>query len=138
MIKLRYTHADYALKHTLETYAELDLIVISYDVACQYSRNFDKRVFTQWPDLRKVKEKLVFLIPKMHLMAHKGDCQYTMSFNFADHVGRTDGEQPERNWAAGNANAGSTKEMTGGHRHDSLNDHHQNYNFDKIRGIGEY
>lgn len=134
----RFLNGDYALKAALQNYSELHQIVISYDVACQYCKHFFERIRKVCPDLTGLQEKLVFLVPKMHLMAHKTDCQYLHSFNFTEGVGRTDGEQVERNWAKVNANAGSTKEMTGGHRHDTLNDHHQNFNFDKMRSIGQY
>ncbi len=69
-------------------------------------------------------------------MAHKEDCQYLYSFNFTENVGRTDGEQIERNWSKGKGNTASTREMNPGHRHDVLNDHHNSFNFDKLRNIG--
>lgn len=96
---ISFSHVDYALKHTLTTYSQLDRIVVSYDVACQYYKNFWARIEKKWPNLCRLKDKIIFLVPKMHLMAHKGDCQYTQSFNFTKHVGRTDGEQTERNWS---------------------------------------
>lgn len=133
----RFSHVDYALHAALQAHADLDFIVISYDVACQYNKHVWERFSTQWPELEVLKDKVSFLVPKMHLMAHKGNCQYTQSFNFTKHVGRTDGEQTERNWSIGNANAGSTREMNAGHRHDTLNDHNNSFNFGKVRTIGE-
>ena len=50
----------------------------------------------------------------------------------------TDGEAPERRWAADNAIARSTCEMGPGHRHDILNMHSSDYNIQKTFKIGEY
>ncbi|KAG6914351.1 hypothetical protein DXG01_000902 [Tephrocybe rancida] len=45
---------------------------------------------------------------------------------------RTDGEAPERGWAAVNAVASSTEEMGPGARRDTLDDHFADYNWRKI------
>ncbi|KAG6873723.1 hypothetical protein C0992_008445, partial [Termitomyces sp. T32_za158] len=73
-----------------------------------------------------------YLVPKFHLMAHIQKCQVDYSFNFTPHVGQTDGEAPERGWAAVNAVSNSTKEMGPGSRHDTLDDHFGDYNWRKI------
>ncbi|KAF9001224.1 hypothetical protein BDZ89DRAFT_1096061 [Hymenopellis radicata] len=47
-------------------------------------------------------------------------------------VGRTDGEAPERGWAASNGAAASTKEMGPGSRLDTLDDHFGDQNWRKV------
>ncbi|KAF8995521.1 hypothetical protein BDZ89DRAFT_920324, partial [Hymenopellis radicata] len=53
------------------------------------------------------------------------------SFNTTPKVGRTDGEAPERGWAASNGAAASTKEMGPGSRLDTLDDHFGDQNWRK-------
>lgn len=98
-------------------------VVISYDIACQWSRNLNSRVAI-YPPSRFPTLDVVYLVPKFHLPAHVPECQVRYSFNLTRHVGRTDGEAPERGWAAINAAASSTKEMGPGSRRDTLDDHY--------------
>lgn len=51
-------------------------------------------------------------------------------------MGRTDGEAPERGWAAMNGLATSTKEMGPGSRRDTLDDHFGDYNWRKVISMG--
>lgn len=78
-----------------------------------------------------------YLVPKFHLYAHQTDCQINYSFNLTPGVGRTDGEAPERGWAAMNPVASSTKEMGPGSRRDTLDDHFRDYNWRKIVALRE-
>ncbi|KDQ05651.1 hypothetical protein BOTBODRAFT_98592, partial [Botryobasidium botryosum FD-172 SS1] len=105
-------------------------IVVSYDVACQYVKHFRERFEAQFPDV-KDHDRFEFLIPKMHLYAHKDDCHYRYSFNYTEGCGRTDGEAPERGWAALNELATSTREMNSAHRHEVLEDRVNDINFRK-------
>ncbi|TFK57878.1 hypothetical protein BDN72DRAFT_732579, partial [Pluteus cervinus] len=72
-----------------------------------------------------------YLVPKFHLPAHVGKCQTQYSFNLHPHVGRTDGEAPERGWSHINPIAMSTSEMGPGSRRDTLNDHFGDWNWKK-------
>ncbi|KAF8808503.1 hypothetical protein BYT27DRAFT_7255613 [Phlegmacium glaucopus] len=114
-------------------------IVVSYDIACQWSCNllnrckiYLKNVLSTTTDLT-----LTHLVPKFHLAAHVPKCQTAYSFNFTPHVGRTDGEAPERGWSAANGIASSTKEMGPGSRSDTLDDHFGDYNWRKIITMAE-
>ena len=109
-------------------------VVVSYDIACQWSKNLKARCSLYPPDLVGKLDDLDprYLVPKFHLPAHITKCQEEFSFNFEPGVGRTDGESPERGWAAANAVANSTKEMGPGSRRDTLDDHFGDYNWKKI------
>ena len=92
---------------------QLSTLIISYDIACQWSKNLWQWM-VKFPDnYRLVCEQMsiVFLVPKFHLPAHVSHCQVAYSFNFTPHVGCTDGEVPEHGWANINPAASSTKEM---------------------------
>ncbi|EIW84486.1 hypothetical protein CONPUDRAFT_40308, partial [Coniophora puteana RWD-64-598 SS2] len=101
------------------------LVVISYDIACQWKINLFKRMDTLPPQLQvsllAVAHILMFGVPKFHAPGHNERCAMQHSLNLMKGVGRTDGEGIERGWAKFNLASNSTKEMTLGFRHDTLN-----------------
>ncbi|KAM6490384.1 hypothetical protein JOM56_014148, partial [Amanita muscaria] len=105
--------------------------------ACQWSRHLAERckVYSDDAYMAVTHRQLQFLVPKFHLPAHVQYCQANFSFNFTPHVGRTDGEAPERGWSAVNAIAGSTKQMGPGSRRDTLDDHFGDYNWRKVTSL---
>ncbi|KAF8874974.1 hypothetical protein BD779DRAFT_1613491 [Infundibulicybe gibba] len=111
-----------------------DYLVVSYDIVCQWRRKLwtRKAVYPESLQIPQEEHQLQYLIPKFHLPAHRQICQTTYSFNYTPGVGRTDGEAPERGWAAINPAANSTKEMGPGSRQDTLNDHFGDYNWRKV------
>jgi Kyakuja-Dileera-Zisupton transposase len=110
--------------------------VISYDIACQYSRKFEER-FAASPALEVPNCSLIFAVPKFHLPAHKDACRYLYSFNYLKNVGRTDGEAIERFWSRHNFLSGSTRKMSPETRLDTLNAHFSDWNWRKLCGMGE-
>jgi Kyakuja-Dileera-Zisupton transposase len=114
------------------------LITFSYDIECQHSINRLDRFKKHFPDLTEIVDKMIGLIPKAHLRNHKYDCQFRFSFNYTDGVGLTCGEAIETGWVEGNQTAGSTKEMNAGHRHDTLDDFNNYYNFEKVIGNRQF
>ncbi len=116
-------------------------LVVSYDIAFQWSRNLILRSKTYPSELvgtRATNLNVTFLVPKFHLYAHRTECQINYSFNLTPGVGRTDGESPERGWAAMNPVASSTKEMGPGSRRDTLDDHFGDYNWRKVTSLREF
>lgn len=111
-------------------------IVTSYDIVCQWIRNLPQRCDIYPPNIINSLD-INYLIPKFHLPAHQLICHTTYSFNYTPDVGRTDGEAPERGWAAMNPVANSTKEMGPGSRRDTLDDHFGDINWRKVTGMGE-
>lgn len=107
-------------------------VVVSYDIACQWSVNLRDRV-SIYPSIFSLDDNdFTYLIPKWHINAHRTACQTTFSFYYTPYVGRTDGEAPERGWAAINGIASSTKEMGPGSRRDTLDDYFGDYNWRKV------
>ncbi|KAF7970355.1 hypothetical protein HWV62_24332 [Athelia sp. TMB] len=129
----RQSNMDYLFLTSILGCALL-IMNISYDICCQWGIHLRTQMAEYpeeyWVDLTRV--AWVFLVPKFHLPAHIERCQTTFSFNFTWHVGRTDGEAPERGWADINAAAGSTQEMGPGSRQDTLDDHFGDWNHRKI------
>jgi Kyakuja-Dileera-Zisupton transposase len=134
----RFLNADYALSGALKGCEKIQRICLSYDVACGYLVHAVDRFRKHFPDQLSLLQSILFLIPKAHLVGHQELCQLLYSFNYTDEVGRTHGEVVEQGWWKGNENAASTREMSPGHRHDTLNDQHSAMNLDKIIGLGKY
>lgn len=118
----------------------LDLmIVLSYDIACQWGRNFWVRLeeLKEKVDFRITEENLVFLIPKFHLPAHQGSCQVPFSFHFTPGCGETHGEVIEENWAHSNKAASQTKEMGPGNRAITLEDIFGHHNYHLLQNLDQ-
>jgi hypothetical protein len=119
-------------------------VLISYDIACQWSRNLQARLERLPSNIRKTILQLVIskgvdtVIPKFHLPAHKVECHSQYSLNYRVGAGRVDGEAPERVWGSINGAADSTKEMKEGHRHDTLDDTIGDMNWRKISHLGKF
>ena len=109
-----------------------------YDMACGFGQKVVARFQEKFPHLVEELKKVIGIIPKMHLVNHKDWCRQNLSFHYTEGVGRTDGEAVERGWAISNEDARSTREMTNGHRHDTLNDQNNATNFTKSVKLGEY
>lgn len=128
---------DFILLSALNRPSITRLFVV-YDIACQYKVNFQSRM-AELPLKMQLSPKVQidWGIPKCHCPAHKIECQLPHSMNLKPGVGRTDGEGIERDWAAINPVASSTKEMGPGSRHDTLDDHFGHHNWRKTTNFGE-
>jgi len=117
----------------------IGLLVFSYDIACQWSRNLKSRMLRlprgMWIS-PLILAKLQFFIPKLHIYGHGDKCQYRYSFNFQRWSARTDGEDPERFWSHLNPASLSTREMSPGARFDALDAHATHWNWRKIVNMG--
>ncbi|KAJ6576737.1 hypothetical protein B0H10DRAFT_1836766, partial [Mycena sp. CBHHK59/15] len=106
----RYCNMDFilfsALMNTIIFY-----LILSYDIACQYSKNFWARMLGLPTAMHLVIEqaRVWFKVPNFHLPPHKPAC-------------RTHGETVEQNWEFTNGAAASTKMMGLGTRHATLED----------------
>jgi hypothetical protein len=128
---------DYVLLSTLIGIS-IAMLVVSYDVACQWSVNFATRL-AEFPVAMQFDiSDIVFttVIPKFHILGHGKKCQSVWSLNYRRWMGRTDGEGVEREWSHINPVALSTKVMGPGSRHDTLDDHWGAWNWRKVVGMG--
>ncbi|KAF7289740.1 hypothetical protein MIND_01347600 [Mycena indigotica] len=134
----RYINMDFMFLRSL-TGTELISLFVSYDIACQWHVNLWDRMSRydhQLLSIDKDNKYFVFLVPKFHLPAHIEECNIRFSFNLTRSVGMTDGEAPERVWAATNPLAGSTMNMGPGSRRDALDDFFNDQNHKKIINLG--
>ncbi|KAJ7624691.1 hypothetical protein FB45DRAFT_836724 [Roridomyces roridus] len=132
----RYSNIDYLFFMSIFGIA-LSSILVSYDIACQWSINFWKRAkkmpsYLQLPPGLRIQ----FKVPKFHLPPHVKKCHGPYSFNYTKGVGRTDGEGVERNWSWLNMIARSVSVMGPGSREDTIDDFCGYANWRKTVGFG--
>jgi hypothetical protein len=125
---------DYVFASAVKLVA-VTLILISYDIACQWFTNILQRMQDHWPDDLKVLSsvKLTPAVPKLHEPMHEAANHEVYSLNFIPGVRASDLECPEWFWAGHNALGNSTKTQGPVSRHDVLDDH---FNFWKKHSGG--
>jgi Kyakuja-Dileera-Zisupton transposase len=113
-------------------------IVITYDIACQWSKNLTSRMKTLPDEMQRNDDvKIVAAIPSWHINAHRTDCQVNFALAYREGNGRTCGDEIEGTWDHTNSLGTSVREMAPGARHETLNDHFSGYNHQKIVGMRE-
>ncbi|KIJ90500.1 hypothetical protein K443DRAFT_116509 [Laccaria amethystina LaAM-08-1] len=114
----------------------LPWIFITYDIGCQWSKNFRSRMADFPEDMRIPAEtKVEVAIPSWHINGHGEGCRKDFCLGYTKGAGRTCGEEVEITWSHTNALAPSVREMAPAARHDTLNDHWNAWNFRKIVGF---
>ncbi|KAJ6484517.1 hypothetical protein C8R47DRAFT_1073122 [Mycena vitilis] len=109
-------------------------LIVSYDIACQYSINFWARML-KLPEpmrLRIPRSLLWWKVPNFHLPPHKPWCHSPYSFHWMYGAGMTHGEGVEQNWAGSNGAAPSTRLMGPGSRHATLEDIFGFHNYERM------
>ncbi|THV01170.1 hypothetical protein K435DRAFT_655760, partial [Dendrothele bispora CBS 962.96] len=119
----RYCNIDFIFWCTIKD-EEYLVIVISYDISCQWSINFWKRLANLDSSfiVKFTPTGIRFMVPKFHLQAHQAKCHTKFSFDYAPGCGATHGEVIEEGWAQSNKAAAQTKEMGPGSRAMTLDD----------------
>lgn len=130
---------DYIVASALSLIEERPLLLLSYDIMCQWIQNLLERISAFPPHLRieLPQGDVRYAIPKYHFGAHREKDHNQYSLNLMAGVGRSDGEEPERGWARHDGIASSTREMGPGSRHDTLEFHIESSNYTKYVGLGK-
>ncbi|KIO15400.1 hypothetical protein M407DRAFT_87152, partial [Tulasnella calospora MUT 4182] len=120
----------------------LRYFVVTYDIACKYGVNFKKRCcdpscsFVLIPTAEG-EMYIAFCVNKFHQESHDDNCGAKNSLNYTKYVGRTCGEGVETIWAKLNWLRSSTREMNPGMRIEVLSEHFNDWNWQKVLGIGK-
>ncbi|KIY61963.1 hypothetical protein CYLTODRAFT_494956 [Cylindrobasidium torrendii FP15055 ss-10] len=135
----KYRNVDFCLAWAMSR-MKPQTLAITYDIACQYKKNFHKR-FEALPSVIKdldlpPADMLMFALPYWHGNVHDVLCEMRNSVKTKRGIGRTDGETPEREWSDINHFAGITREQSEGARYDLLEDVYDHINHRKLVGIG--
>ncbi|KAK7436280.1 hypothetical protein VKT23_019244 [Stygiomarasmius scandens] len=133
----RYANTDYVVGSFLRHISILLILVLSYDIACQWCKKLVKRLKNLPPLVRlNLLLRIVkFVIPKLHILGHLIKCQEKFSLSYTSEVGQTDAESMERFWSGLGTIATSIKEMGPGSHHDTLEDHIGHWNWGKVIGM---
>ncbi|KAH8813863.1 hypothetical protein DL96DRAFT_1757976 [Flagelloscypha sp. PMI_526] len=107
----RYSNMDFIFWSSIVS-VNLLLVLLSYDVGCQYRKSFHQRK-TGLPSYLNTLRTITFLIclPVWHGGVHNVECQAEHIITHVVGAGATDGEEPEREWALSNPFAYFTREM---------------------------
>ena len=116
------------------------MLVISYNVACQWSKNFPSHLamFSSALQLDLNSVKLACIIPKFHINAHSRNCQTIWSLNYWSWMGQTDREGVEWEWSHINPVTLSMKVMGPGAHHNTFDDHWGAWNWQKVVSLGMF
>ncbi|KAK0498116.1 hypothetical protein EDD18DRAFT_1350738 [Armillaria luteobubalina] len=128
---------DYGYLTTVRRFNGVPHIVTSYNIACQWSINLEDCIKIYGLDMAPLLCHKLYLVPKFHLPGHIKNCQEKFCMSFHSHVGNNDGEAPEQSWAISNGVAASTQEMSPGHRHEKLDQHFRDINWQKNISMGD-
>lgn len=107
----------------------LPWIFITYDIGCQWSKNFRSRM-ADFPEQMRIDPatRVDVAIPSWHINGHGQRCRRDFYLGYC-------GEEVEMTWSSTNALVASVREMGPGARHDTLNNHWNGWNFRKIVGF---
>lgn len=135
-------NTDYALAMAIRQHDVSELlddsmdIKESYDINCGFSVNALSRFKDTFPELAGVVEKMTWLIPLVHVQNHKSNCMYLYSSSYTEGAGHFHGETAEMIWAESNQLGAQTRQMNGGHRHDTIINATSDWNWKKVANMG--
>jgi hypothetical protein len=114
--------------------------LVNYDVACQWSIHFSRRVEENKSGHLSIPDglRVIPAVGKFHLGAHIPECFSQFSLNFVKGAGQQDGEILETLWSSLNKVSGSVRAMSKAHRQEILDDHMRDSNWKKIVGMCEF
>jgi hypothetical protein len=130
---------DFIFGGAVKSFGELAVIIVSYDIACQWFVNLHRRMKTDWPSSLVIPQRtrLVPAIPAFHYPAHGAKNHDEFDPRLVKGNGTSDNEGPERIWGAHNALGNSTKTMGPEARHFTLDDNFSYWNWQKYSGHGK-
>ena len=118
--------------------AGITCVLVSYDIACQWYKNLEKRLSMYSVSSSFSLASLIYwyvVIPKFHLAGHAKKCQVKFNINFTKGAGRMTGEMIESSWAQSGPMAISTRENGPFARRAALDDHWAAGNWRKLRRL---
>jgi len=132
-----YCNMDFIILSALVGIA-LHRVVITYDIACQWSKNLDKRM-ADFPEEMRIKETTIeTAIPSWHINGHGQTCRQNYNLLYMKGAAKTCGEEVEINWSHTNPLASSIREMGPAAHRDTLNDHWNGWNFRRTVALRMY
>ena len=111
---------------------------LSYDADCIYRPHLLTRLSNNHPDVVHMldNELSAFIIPAVHIRNHKEACWYMYGGAYTPCIGHFFGETAEMIWPFMNRFVGQIRQMTNGHRQDTIIRNLGAWNWCKVQRIG--
>lgn len=134
----RYCNMDFIALSALSG-TQAQRVVITYDIACQWSKNFRARM-AEFPESMQLNPsvKIDAAVPSFHINGHGQACRQNFALGHLPGGCRTCGDNIESSWSHMNPLGSSIREMSPAARRETLNDHWNSWNFRKIVGLREF
>ncbi|KAF9038738.1 hypothetical protein BJ165DRAFT_1531802 [Panaeolus papilionaceus] len=131
----KYCNMDYILFSSLSG-INLQHVVITYDIACQWSHCLQTRM-QDLPTRLHIPDHVdvQVAVPSWHINGHGKSCQERYNVGYMPEVGRLCGDEIEQMWWTTNGLGVSVWEMSSPARHEVINDHWNYFNICKIVGF---
>jgi len=114
----------------------LPWIFITYDIGCQWSKNFCHCMADFPEDMRiQVEIKVKVAIPSWHINGHGERCRKDFCLGYTKGAGRMCSEEVEITWLHTNALSPSVWEVAPAAWHDTLNGHWNAWNFIRLSAL---
>ncbi|KAJ7801739.1 hypothetical protein B0H14DRAFT_2615004 [Mycena olivaceomarginata] len=144
----RFANADKALAIELEKHEsegsfevtvklQVDDIdeLTTYDIACAYYVNLEKRFEASFPHLSHLVKRMRWGVPALHVQGHQESCIYLFGTAYMECAAHFHGETAEQYWSELNQLGPHVRQMNNGHRQDTLINHHGDWNYKKLAKI---
>jgi hypothetical protein len=112
-------------------------LALSYDAMCILKPNLINSFALNYPDTLHRLLNAKFLIPALHVRNHKELCKYVYTHAYTPGVRRFFGETAEYFWPCLNRFGGQIRQMTNGHRQDTIIRVCGDWNWRKIQRLRE-
>lgn len=128
---------DYAFVNAINFIIQTAIVLMIYDIICQYIKNFRKRV-EQVPQYLSIPENVQIkqAIGLFHVHGHVNECFARYAPTFIHGAGMLVGEIIETLWSPLNHTASSARSMTWYHRQEYLDTHMGDSNWKKLTNMG--
>jgi hypothetical protein len=112
-------------------------LALSYDAMCIWFVNMFLRWTQNYPELLFMLLAVIAIVPAVHVRGHQEYCWYVYGGAYKDCVGHFFGETAEYVWPYLNRLAGQTRQMTLGHRQDTMIRYIGEWNWRKVQRMGQ-
>ena len=108
-------------------------IVLTYNIACQWSKSFQKCSEESSLEMQILEATKVYVaVPEWHFNGHGKSCRTFFNLSYMEGAVRMFGKDVETIWAGTNPLAPSIHEMGPAAQHDTFNDHWNGWNFRQV------
>jgi hypothetical protein len=112
-------------------------LALSYDAMCIWFINLFCWWTLNYPELLFMLLAVIVVIPAVHVCGHQESCWYLYRGTYMNCVRHFFGETVEYVWTYLNQLLGQTRQMTLGHRQDTMIQYIGEWNWRKVQQMGE-